>query len=246
MSEHSDNPVSDAAETPQAESSPGAEPVETAPASGQVDAAPADPLTDAKAELGRVRDQLLRTAADFDNYRKRSRKEAVEAELRGREAFLKEILPVFDNLERAVAHAEVATDVQSLLNGIRMVVRQFADTLSRLGIERIPTVDSQFDPAVHEAIQHLETDNHAPGVIAAEIQAGYVTNKRLIRPAMVVVAKAKTAQEPQRAASETAAEEAQTDVVIDVDDEQEADSPAPVSRTDAATPGRPDGDEPAG
>lgn len=245
MSEESDNPVSDAAETPQTESAAGAESVEAEPASGQVDVAATDPLADAKAELGRVRDQLLRTAADFDNYRKRSRKEAVEAELRGREAFLKEILPVFDNLERAVAHAEVATDVQSLLNGIRMVVRQFADTLSRLGIERIPTVASQFDPAVHEAIQHLETDSHAPGVIAAEIQAGYVTNKRLIRPAMVVVAKAKGTQEPQRAASE-ADDEAQADVVIDVDDEEEADSPAPGSGKDAATPEQPDGDESAG
>ncbi|HTM44368.1 MAG TPA: nucleotide exchange factor GrpE [Polyangiaceae bacterium] len=170
----------------------------------QADSSPADspavdPMEEMRAELARTREQLLRTAADFDNYRKRSRRESLEAEQRGREAFMRDVLPVFDNLERAVAHAEVATDVQSLLNGIQMVMRQFGDTLLRLGIERVKTVGVQFDPTIHEAIQHLETDAYAPGVIAAEIQGGYSANKKLIRPAMVVVAKAKTVEEPPEA-----------------------------------------------
>ncbi|HEX2878501.1 MAG TPA: nucleotide exchange factor GrpE [Polyangiaceae bacterium] len=157
-----------------------------------------DPLAEAKAETARIRDQLIRTAADFDNYRKRTRREGVEAEQRGREAFLKEILPVFDNLERAVSHAEVATDIQSLLNGIQMVKRQFTDTLARQGIERVPTVGAQFDPAVHEAIQHLETNDQPPGTVAHEIQGGYIVQKKLIRPALVVVAKAKTQDETKQ------------------------------------------------
>jgi len=164
-----------------------------------------DPLAEAKAEAARLRDQLIRTAADFDNFRKRTRRESVEAELRGRESFLKEILPVFDNLERAVSHAELATDVQSLLNGIQMVKRQFTDTLARQGIERVPTVGAQFDPTVHEAIQHLETDERPPGVIASEIQPGYIAQKRLIRPALVVVAKAKA----QNGAKESVAPKAE-------------------------------------
>jgi molecular chaperone GrpE len=167
-----------------------------------------DPLAEAKAEAARLRDQLIRTAADFDNYRKRTRREAVEAEQRGREAFLKEILPVFDNLERAVSHAEVATDIQSLLNGIQMVKRQFTDTLARQGIERVATVGAQFDPAVHEAIQHLETDDQPPGTVANEIQGGYIVHKRLIRPALVVVAKAKTPNEGSAQGDPTGSDQA--------------------------------------
>ena len=96
-----------------------------------------DPLEAARAEVQRVRDQLLRTAADFDNFRKRSRKETQEAERRAKEDFLRDLLPVFDNLERAAQHAETATDVKSLSEGVAMVVRLFIDTLGRLGVERV-------------------------------------------------------------------------------------------------------------
>lgn len=141
-------------------------------------------------ELSRVRDQLLRTAADFDNFRKRSRKEVADAEKQGKSDLLRELLPVFDNLERAAAHAGSANDVQAIADGIALVIRQFLDTLSRVGIERVATLGAPFDPTIHEAIQHLPTTEHAAGTIAAEVQAGYRMGDRLIRPAMVVVAKA--------------------------------------------------------
>lgn len=149
-----------------------------------------DEVTAALAEAAKLRDQLLRTAADFDNFRKRSRRETEEAERRGREDMLREMLPVFDNLERAASHAEAATDVRSLAEGIALVMRQFADTLAKLGVERAPGVGAPFDPTVHEAIQHLQTSEHPPGTVAAEVQAGYRMGERLIRPGMVVVAKA--------------------------------------------------------
>jgi molecular chaperone GrpE len=152
-----------------------------------------DPLEAAQAEVARVRDQLLRTAADFDNFRKRSRREVADAEVRGAEGLLKELLPIFDNLERAASHAESATDVQSLVDGIRMVMRQFHDTLSRVGIERVDAEGAAFDPAVMEAIQHFETSSHPPGTVTNQVQAGYRMGDRLIRPAMVVVAKAPSA-----------------------------------------------------
>lgn len=163
------------------------------PDGAEGDAAPAeevDPLQAARDELGRVRDQLLRTAADFDNFRKRARRDIQEAERRGREELMRELLPVFDNLERASAHTDSATDVQALADGIRMVMRQFYDTLGRVGVERIDAEGKAFDPALHEAIQHLETTEHAPGTVATMVQAGYRMGDRLIRPAMVVVAKA--------------------------------------------------------
>jgi molecular chaperone GrpE len=155
-------------------------------------AAPVDPLEQARQEAARLKDQLLRTAADFDNYRKRSRRDQADAEKKARDDVLRDLLPVFDNLERAMAHTEKATDVQSVAEGVRMVIRQFTDTLTKLGVDRIQTIGLPFDPAVHEAIQHLESTEHAPGTVAAEIQGGYRAHDRLIRPALVVVAKAPT------------------------------------------------------
>lgn len=153
---------------------------------------PQDPLAAAQAEAARLKDQLLRTLADFDNFRKRTRRDLVDAERRAREDLLKELLPVFDNLERAAQHAESATEVQALADGIGMVMRQFADTLGKVGVERIAALGQAFDPSVHEAVQSLETRDHPPGAVAAELQAGYRLGDRVIRPAMVVVAKAKS------------------------------------------------------
>jgi molecular chaperone GrpE len=151
----------------------------------------ADPLEVAKAEAAKLKDQLLRTLADFDNFRKRSRRELADAERRGKDDVLKELLPVFDNLDRAGAHAEAATDMKALAEGLTLVLRQFGDTLTKLGIERVASVGQPFDPSVHEAIQHMETSDFEPGTIAAEVQAGYKNADKLIRPALVVVAKAK-------------------------------------------------------
>ena len=149
-----------------------------------------DPLEAARAEQAKLKDQLLRTLADFDNFRKRSRRELADAERRGKDDLLKEMLPVFDNLDRASAHAETATDVKALADGIGLVLRQFTDTLGKLGIERVPSIGQPFDPAVHEAVQQMETSDFEPGTIAAEVQAGYRNSEKLIRPALVVVAKA--------------------------------------------------------
>jgi molecular chaperone GrpE len=150
-----------------------------------------DPLEVAKAEAQKLKDQLLRTLADFDNFRKRTRRELSDAERRGRDDVLKDLLPVFDNLDRAGTHAENATDVKALADGINLVLRQFTDTLGKLGVERVPAVGQAFDPAVHEAVQQMETSDFEPGTIAAEVQAGYRNGDKLIRPSLVVVAKAK-------------------------------------------------------
>jgi molecular chaperone GrpE len=154
-------------------------------------APPEDPLERAQAEALRLKDQLLRLAADFDNYKKRARRELADVAKVAREDVLKELLPVFDNLERATSHATQATDVKALTEGIGMVTRQFLDTLGKLGIERVAALGLPFDPTVHEAVQHLETTEHAPGTVAMELQAGYRIGERVIRPAMVVVAKPK-------------------------------------------------------
>jgi molecular chaperone GrpE len=152
----------------------------------------ADPVAEAKAEAARMKDQWMRTAADFDNFRKRTRRELEDTRKAGKEDLLKEFLPVFDNLERAIQSAQRATDVKGVAEGLQMVLRQYLDTLARGGITKVPSVGSRFDPTHHEAIQQVETDDQPPGTVVAEVQPGYTQGDRLIRAAMVVVSKPKS------------------------------------------------------
>ncbi len=191
--------MSDSPEKPSNETTDGSTPPEASPevaSNDQGAAAEPDPLETTKAELAKVRDQLLRTAADFDNYRKRSRREVDDAQKKGAEELLRTLLPVFDNLERAVVHAEQTTDAKAIAEGVRMVLKQFLDTLGRAGIKRVAGVGQPFDPVVHEAIQQVETSDHPPGTVVAEVQPGYIHGDRLVRAAMVVVAKPPSGGEP--------------------------------------------------
>ena len=149
---------------------------DTAPTATQSAPAPVakvvDPLEEAKAEIARVRDQLLRTAADFDNFRKRTRRELEDARKRGREELLKDFLPVFDNLERAMIQAARPPTSRPSPTA-SLVLKQFVGHARRVGIKQVPTVGRAFDPSLHEAIQQVETDEHPPGTVVAEVQPGY-------------------------------------------------------------------------
>jgi molecular chaperone GrpE len=179
-------PLGDAADEVTADA--GGEP---APPSGANVAAPEDddPLTRALAEAARLKDAWLRTAADFDNFRKRARRDVDEARRGGREEMVRALLPVFDNLDRAIQSSARASDVKAMVDGLSMVHRQFVDALGREGLARVPTVGHPFDPGIHEAIQQVDTDEHAPGTVIAEVQSGYTQGDRLLRAAMVVVAR---------------------------------------------------------
>jgi molecular chaperone GrpE len=151
-----------------------------------------DPLAQAQGEAARLKDAWLRTAADFDNFRKRSRRELEDARRGGREDLLRALLPIFDNLERAIQSAQRTSDVKAMADGLKMVDRQFVDALAREGITRVPTVGRPFDPSLHEAIQQVETNDHPAGTVLAEVQPGYLQGERLLRAALVVVAKPKS------------------------------------------------------
>ncbi|MBP9113896.1 MAG: nucleotide exchange factor GrpE [Polyangiaceae bacterium] len=151
-----------------------------------------DPLEAAKQEIAKLKDAWMRSAADFDNFRKRSRKEVEDAKKSGREDLLKELLPVFDNLDRAIVSSATAQDVKTVSDGLQMVLKQFEASLGRAGITRVKSVGLPFDPSQHEAIQQVETDEHPAGTVMAEIQPAYMQGDRLVRAAMVVVAKPKT------------------------------------------------------
>ncbi len=171
--------------------------VSSAPEGVRVSAAPpmdgsGDPLEAAKQEIAKLKDAWMRSAADFDNFRKRSRKEVEDAKKSGREDLLKELLPVFDNLDRAIVSSATAQDVKTVSDGLQMVLKQFEASLGRAGITRVKSVGLPFDPSQHEAIQQVETDEHPAGTVMAEIQPAYMQGDRLVRAAMVVVAKPKT------------------------------------------------------
>ena len=169
---------------------------EAAPSSAELAATSEVPqvsqLDAAKAEVLRLKEQWMRVAADFDNFRKRTRRDIDDAKKAGREELLKELLPVFDNLERAMQSAGRAQNVKAVSDGLSMVLKQFTDVLGRVGITKVKTIGTAFDPQIHEAIQQVETDEHPVGTVVAEVQPGYVHGERLVRAAMVVVAKPKT------------------------------------------------------
>lgn len=173
------------------------DPKSAAPADPQQAASPdqagAEPpqsdLERVTAERDKTREQLLRTAADFDNFRKRTRRDLEDAQKKGQQEVVRDLLPVFDNLERAVQAAGTASDASSVVEGIRMVLKLFEDTAERIGLVRIKTVGERFDPAVHEAIQQKESHELPPGAILSEVVPGYRFGEKLVRAAMVVVAR---------------------------------------------------------
>jgi molecular chaperone GrpE len=192
-------------EQPTAEAASGgsasaASPSTPPPASGTAEKpaeqTPEQKLAEAQAEAARLRDQLLRTAADFDNFRKRARREEADATKRGKEGLLKDLLPVFDNLERAVQHADGAQDAKAVASGLRMVLKQFVDTLEKGGIKRVAAVGQPFDPTRHEAIQQLPSKDYPAGVVMAEVQPGYMMGDSLVRAALVVVSKGAPEESP--------------------------------------------------
>ena len=166
------------------------------PAAPEAPAAEAPAPEGPEVEIAKLKERLLRTAADFDNFRKRTRRDIADAERRVQEDLLRSLLPTFDNLERAVAAAGTATDVKALAEGIRLVMRQFQDTLGSIGVERVVSQGKPFDPAEHEAVQHVQSDEVPPGAVVQELQAGYRWQGRLMRPALVVVSKAPPAAAP--------------------------------------------------
>ena len=140
-----------------------------------------------------LHDRLLRTAAEFENFKKRTKKEADEASTRGREQLLKELLPAIDNLERALKHAPPG---DPLAVGVQQTEKLLLQALEKFGVVRFPSVGKPFDPSIHDAIQQVETSDHPPGSVAQEFASGYMIGQRLLRPAMVAVAKAPPGDTP--------------------------------------------------
>lgn len=146
-------------------------------------------LATAREELQQANDRWLRERADAENLKKRAARERAEAIRFATEALLKDLLPVVDNLERAVEHAQGGGDGAPLVEGVTLVLKSLLDVLARHGVTRVEAEGMQFDPAHHEAVAHLESAGHSPNAVIEEHQPGYRLHERLLRPALVTVAK---------------------------------------------------------
>jgi molecular chaperone GrpE len=142
-------------------------------------------------------EQYLRTLAEMENLRKRTQRDKEDLAKYANESILREILPVIDNLERAVEHAEQAENDEGLFEGVQLTLTQFSQLLSKFGVEPVDAIGQPFDPAYHQAMGQMESEDHPVNTVVQQMQKGYQLNKRLLRPAFVMLAKAPTAAEPE-------------------------------------------------
>lgn len=152
-------------------------------AAPEVEVAAVDPMA---AERDDLRNQLLRARAEFDNYRKRMLRESEQIRKTAARALIEDLLPVLDNLERALEHV---TDpaVDPVLQGVDMVVKSLHGKLASHGLEPIVALGQPFDPNVHEALAHQPSEEHAADVVVAEYHRGYRLGDAVLRPAKVAV-----------------------------------------------------------
>ncbi len=160
-----------------------------APEAGQPQLSAEEALAESQAEARKNWDLYLRERADLENYRKRVQREKEDLARFANENLLREMLPILDNLERAVAHAEQEQDA-SLLEGVKMTLDQFRKTLERFGVLPVAAIGEPFSPDRHEAMGQMESAEQAPNTVVQELQKGYTLNDRLLRPSLVMIAKA--------------------------------------------------------
>jgi len=147
-----------------------------------------------RAERDDLSEKLVRRQADFDNFRKRTERERQETYQRALGEVVSRLLPVLDNFQRALdaqrtLEAGESEEFRHLLHGVELINKQFGSVLESLGVEAVPTVGHSFDPHVHEAVAAEESAEHAPDTVMEELQRGYRLGEKLLRPAMVKVAK---------------------------------------------------------
>ena len=157
------------------------------PPQEQADTQNNDPLEELRREKDSLQDRLLRTAAEFDNYRKRVERERRDLADYIKADILAEILPIADNFERALQAP--SSDTDSLRKGVELIHKQMHDFLRKRGVTPIEALGADFDPNFHQAVIHETSDAHREGEVMQELQRGYLLGERLLRPAMVKVAK---------------------------------------------------------
>ncbi|WP_044348925.1 nucleotide exchange factor GrpE [Dethiosulfatarculus sandiegensis] len=159
------------------------------------------PAEDLAAELAKERDdlkdRLLRQAAELENFKKRSQREKTEFLKRANESITKDLLPVLDNMERALGHVDGNQENNSVIEGLNMIYQELVKVLTGHGLEPVKALGEPFNPEFHEAMMQEEDPEAEENTVIKELQKGYLFQDRLLRPSMVVVSK-----KPARAAGE--------------------------------------------
>ena len=156
---------------------------------------PEEPITAIEGEKAEIYDRMLRIAADFDNWKKRARRDQADGEMQAKESVLRDFLEIVDSLERATSvwadGREI--DAKSVRDGVELVLRQFRSKLERYDVKPMEATGVPFDPRMHEAVSQIPSATVTPGLVLHELQKGYLIGEKLLRPAMVVVAAAPSA-----------------------------------------------------
>lgn len=162
-------------------------PEETAEAEIPKEPSPEELLEEKGLEIAELKNEMLRLRADTENIRRRLNKEKQDSIQYSNERLIKEVLPIFDNLERALAAAE--TNPDSLKQGVEMISKQFLALLEKEKVKPIPALGEKFDPNIHEVLSQVESDEHEENTVIEEYSRGYFLNDRVLIPARVVTSK---------------------------------------------------------
>ena len=156
---------------------------------------PEERITAFEGEKAEIYDRMLRIAADFDNWKKRARRDQADGEMQAKESVLRDFLEIVDSLERAtIVWADgKEIDAKSVRDGVDLVLRQFRSKLERYDVKPMEATGVPFDPRMHEAVSQIPSATVTPGLVLHELQKGYLIGEKLLRPAMVVVAAAPSA-----------------------------------------------------
>ncbi|OGX61644.1 MAG: nucleotide exchange factor GrpE [Paenibacillus sp. RIFOXYA1_FULL_44_5] len=179
---------------PEQGQNPGTEMTEENPNIEQAQAEQAEQADPVQEELEQLRilsnenyQRFLRTQADFDNFRRRSRQEKEEYLKYASLKLIEQLLPVVDNFSRALSTAQGTQDYDSLLRGVDMIYRQLEQALVQEGLTPLETVGQAFNPEFHQAVIQVESEEHEEGIVIEELQKGYMLKDKVLRPAMVKV-----------------------------------------------------------
>jgi molecular chaperone GrpE len=162
-----------------------AEDTPSAPPEDETEPEVTAPQRDERQEL---QDKYLRLAAEFENYKRRAQRDQREYVQFANEGFLKELLPIVDNLERAIQASKEQRESERLVQGVELTLKQCLETLMKFGVRPIDSVGKLFDPALHQAVARVESTNAPENTVLEEYQKGYLLHDRVLRAAMVAVA----------------------------------------------------------
>jgi molecular chaperone GrpE len=149
-----------------------------------------DEINKLRIDLEEASDRVLRAQAELENYRKRARRELEDERRYATLPLLRDLLPVVDNIQRAIEAAEKTPQAEGLLSGVKLVAQSLLGVLARHDCKKIEALDQPFDPAIHEAISQQVVADKEPGTVVLVAQDGYVLHDRVVRPAQVIVSKA--------------------------------------------------------